>query len=96
MQVPESSVAETETVDAVVQTTRRRFTSEERVQRARDSRRRYRDKNPEKVRAAKRAHNRKPEVRAGKLDKYQAKRQILIAEGLLVPRPKKQAVITRI
>ena len=80
-------------LDALAENPRRRFSSEERRERAADSRRRYRERNRQKVRDTNTAYKKRPEVIARLRQRYHAKRQELAAQGLLVlrgvGRPKK-------
>ena len=94
MQTVDTTIPQTMILDTLAENPRRRFSSEERRERAADSRRRYRERNRQKVRDTITAYKQHPEVIARLRQRYHAKRQELAAQGLLVlrgvGRPKKQ------
>ena len=86
MQTLDTTIPQTMLLDALAENPRRRFSSEERRERAADSRRRYRERNRLKVRDTKTAYKKRPEMIARLRQRYHAKRPELAAQGLLVLR----------
>ena len=86
MQTLDTTIPQSMLLDALAENPRRRFSSEERRERAADSRRRYRERNRQKVRDTNTAYKKRPEVIARLRQRYHAKRQELAAQGLLVLR----------